>query len=412
MKVAVMGYGTVGSGVVEIINNRGKSLCGTRTDVELMVKYILDLRDFPGDVNKDKFIKDFNIISDDPEVEIVVETMGGVNPAFDFTSKCLKAGKHVVTSNKELVAEKGLELLRLAKENNVNFMFEASVGGGIPVIRPLAFCLAANEIKSVNGILNGTTNFILTKMISDNMSFDAALKIAQENGYAEKDPTADVEGHDACRKICILSSLAFGHHVYPKDVHCEGITKIMLEDVAYAASYDAVIKLIGTASKLDNGKIYITVSPAVVHKTSQLSCVDDVFNAVLVDGDATGEVVFYGKGAGKLPTASAVVADVIDCANHKDTHRLIDWGEELPDSIADYREIENEWYVRLKVKDAFDFVPVAREKLGDIHLLARSGAGTHEIAFITSSFTENKIRSIIENIDGADLKSLIRVAKC
>ena len=412
MNIAVMGYGTVGSGVVDIINRRGEKFCGKSCKEVLRVTHILDLRDFPEDANKDKFTKDFNEILNDETVKIVVETMGGTTPAFDFVSKCLLAGKHVVTSNKELVAEKGLELLNIAKENNVNFMFEASVGGGIPIIRPLSVCLAANEIRSINGILNGTTNFILTKMISDNMSFENALKIAQENGYAEKDPTADIEGHDACRKICILSSLVFGNHIYPKDVHCEGITKIMLEDVAYASSYDAVIKLIGTAEKLPDGKVYILVSPAVVRASSQLSKVSDVFNAILVDGDETDEVLFYGKGAGKFPTASAVVADVIDCANHTDDRRLINWGEEKPEFIADYREIKNEWYIRLHVNDSFQIVSSIKEELGDVHLLARSGAGTHEIAFITSSFSENEIKEKLRKVDGAEIKSLIRVAKC
>ena len=412
MNIAVMGYGTVGSGVVEIINKRGADLKGKSIDEELHVKYILDLRDFPGDVNENKFTKNFEDILNDDTVKIVVETMGGIKPAFDFTASCLKAGKHVVTSNKELVAEKGLELLGLARDNNVNFMFEASVGGGIPVIRPLSVCLAANKIQSINGILNGTTNFILTKMISDNMSFEAALKIAQDNGYAEKDPTADVEGHDACRKICILASLCYGHHVYPKDVHTEGITKIMLEDVAYAASYDAVIKLIGTASVLENGQIYILISPALVRTSSQLASVDDVFNAVLVDGDATGEVVFYGKGAGKLPTASAVVADVIDCGNHLNKRRLIDWKDELPGSIADYREIKNEYYIRLHVTDSFSELSEIKSVFGNIHLLARSGAGTHELAFVTEEFTENEVREKINTLNGAELKSLIRVAKC
>ncbi len=412
MNIAVMGYGTVGSGVVEIINKRGGLMEGTCAPNSLSVKYILDLRDFPGDANADKFTKDFNTILNDDSVKIVVETMGGINPAFDFCAASLKSGKHVVTSNKELVAEKGLELLALAKENNVNFMFEASVGGGIPILRPLSVCLAANEILSVNGILNGTTNFILTKMISDNMSFETALKIAQDNGYAEKDPTADVEGHDACRKICILAALSFGNHIYPKDVPCEGITNIMLEDVAYAASADAVIKLIGTASKLPDGKIYILVSPALVRKTSQLSKVDDVFNAVLVDGDSTGEVVFYGKGAGKLPTASAVVADVIDCANHTDARRLIGWEGEKADQIADYREIKNEYYIRLHVSDSFDKLADVKSAFGEINLLARSGAGTHELAFITQEYTENEVRAKLDSLSDIELKSLIRVAKC
>lgn len=411
MNIAVMGYGTVGSGVVEIINKRGREFCGKSTPEELRVKYILDLRSFPGDENADKFTTDFNTILNDDSVKIVVETMGGVNPAFDFTSACLKAGKSVVTSNKELVAEKGLSLLSLAQENNVNFLFEASVGGGIPIIRPLSVCLAANEINSVNGILNGTTNFILTKMISDNMSFETALKIAQDNGYAEKDPTADVEGHDACRKICILAALCFGHHIYPKDVHCEGITKITLEDVAYAASNDSVIKLIGTAEKLPDGRLYIIVSPAIVKNSGQLSSVDDVFNAISVNGSETGEVVFYGKGAGKLPTASAVVADVIDCANHQTERKLIGWEGEKPGCVADYREIKNEYYLRLNVSDSFEKLPEIKSVFGEIHLLARSGAGTHELAFVTGEFTENEIREKLSTLNDTELKSLIRVAK-
>ena len=412
INVAVMGYGTVGSGVVEIINKRGALMNGTCTPEGLAIKYILDRKEFPEDINADKFTSNIDDIIGDDTVKVVVETMGGVSPAFEFCSMALKAGKHVVTSNKELVAEKGLELLALAKESGVNFLFEASVGGGIPIIRPLSLCLAANEIQSVNGILNGTTNFILTKMISDNMSFETALKIAQDNGYAEKDPTADVEGYDACRKICILSALAFGHHIYPKDVHCEGITNVTLEDVAYASSADAVIKLIGTASKLDNGKVYIVVSPALVRKTSQLSNVNDVFNAILVDGDSVGEVVFYGKGAGKLPTASAVVADVIDCANHLNTRKLIGWDKPLKDQVADYKEIKNEYYIRLNVSDSFKDLADVKSAFGEINLLARSGAGTKELAFISSEYTENEVRAKIDSLKNVELKALIRVAKC
>lgn len=397
MNVAVMGYGTVGSGVVEIINKR---------DLGLDVKYILDLRDFPGDENASKFTKDFNDILTDDTVKIVVETMGGQTPAFDFVSKCLAAGKHVVTSNKELVAEKGLELITLAKENNVNFMFEASVGGGIPIIRPLTFCLKANKIRSVNGILNGTTNFILTKMIRENMSFADALKIAQDNGYAEKDPTADVEGHDACRKICILSALAFGNHVYPKNVHCEGITKIALEDVATVAKIGASIKLIGTAEDRGNGQLYIVVSPAIVMADSQLNSVSDVFNAVLVNGDATDEVLFFGKGAGKLPTASAVVADALDCMEHDVTRRPIFWGPEKPELIMDYKEIPNKYYIRLSgaSKEAINAAFAGADFL--------DAASSDDIAFISSEITENEARAKISAISGAELCSLIRVARC
>ncbi len=282
MKVAVMGYGTVGSGVAEVIETHAKSII-KRTDGEMLeVAKILDLRDFPDDKHADLFTKDFNDILNDPEIKVVAETMGGVNPAFDFTSKLLKAGKSVVTSNKELVAQKGLELLETAKANGVNYLFEASVGGGIPIIRPMAQCLAANNIEGIAGILNGTTNFILTKMIEDGMTFEDALKLAQDNGYAEKDPTADIEGFDACRKVCILASLAFGKHVYPNQVDTEGITNITLEDVSYIQSANGVIKLLGQIKYISDDKIAAFVSPAVVFNGSQLASVSGLFNAILV----------------------------------------------------------------------------------------------------------------------------------
>ena len=347
MNIAIMGYGTVGSGVAEVIKNNFDSIKKRTGDKELNVKYILDLRDFPGDENEDKLTKDFNDILNDESVKIVVETMGGVNPAFDFTMKLLAAGKSVVTSNKELVAQKGLELLEAAEKYQVNYLFEASVGGGIPIIRPMTQCLAANEIEGIAGILNGTTNFILTKMIKDNMAFEDALKLAQDNGYAEKDPTADIEGHDACRKVCILASLAFGKHVYPNQVATEGITKITLDDVDYVGQIGGVIKLLGQIRPQKDGKIVAFVSPAVVLNGSQLASVDDVFNAILVRGDAVGDVVFYGRGAGKLPTASAVVADVVDCAKHIERKKIFGWGAGSEDYVVDYTaNLKNKYYVR------------------------------------------------------------------
>ena len=409
MNIAVMGYGTVGSGVVEIINKRGGLMDGKCAPDALSVKYILDLRDFPGDVNADKFTKDFNDIVNDDSVKIVVETMGGINPAFDFCAASLKAGKHVVTSNKELVAEKGLELLALAKENNVNFMFEASVGGGIPILRPLSVCLAANEILSVNGILNGTTNFILTKMISDNMSFETALKIAQDNGYAEKDPTADVEGHDACRKICILASLCFGKHVYPESVYTEGITKITLDDVAYIGAFGGVIKLLGRAKRMDDGKISAIVSPAIVMDGSQLASVNDVFNAILVRGDATGDVVFYGKGAGKLPTASAVVADVIDCARNMDRKKPIGWGEAEENYVVDYRTSCLPLYIRAEVTDKANALQDVVATIGKVQVLEFSGCKSNELAFVTGAMPEGELVEKLNGISSISIKSLIRV---
>ena len=314
-EIAVMGHGVVGSGVMEVLISHKDSIA-KRAKEEVHVKHILDLREFPGLPYSGIFTKDFNRIVNDPQVKIVVEVMGGLEPAYTYVKACLENGKSVVTSNKELVAQKGAELLALAQKNNLNFLFEASVGGGIPIIRPISQCLAANEMTEIAGILNGTTNFILTKMIREGMAFDDALKLAQQLGYAERDPSADVEGIDACRKICILASLAYGTHVYPDSVHTEGITAITKEDVGYAGAWGGVIKLIGEVKKLENGRIHIQVAPMFISRESQLANVDDVFNGILVRGDATGDVVFYGKGAGKLPTASAVVADVVDALKH------------------------------------------------------------------------------------------------
>lgn len=394
MKVAVMGYGTVGSGVVEVIEAHSDIIPKRIGGDTLEVSRILDLRDFPNDPHADLFTKDFNDILNDEEIKIVAETMGGVNPAFDFTMKLLNAGKSVVTSNKELVAQKGLELLEAAQANGVNYLFEASVGGGIPIIRPLTQCLAANNIEGIAGILNGTTNFILTMMIEQGMSFEEALKIAQDKGYAEKDPTADVEGHDACRKVCILASLAFGKHVYPSQVETEGITSITLEDVSYIASANGVIKLLGQIKYISDDKIAAFVSPAVVYNGSQLASVKDVFNAILVRGDAVGDVCFYGPGAGKLPTASAVVADVIDCAKHTKRRKLFGWGAGDEDYVVDYKSsVEMPFYVRAKAEAS-----EITSRFSEVKFLARKGQPSDEVAFITDVMTENHLNEKLEGI--------------
>ena len=317
MKIGIMGFGVVGGGVGEIIAGSPDGL-KARSGEKVEIGKILDLRDFP-DSPFQCFTKDFNDILQDDEIEIVAEVMGGTKPAYEFTKRLLLAGKHVVTSNKELVAKHGTELLQIAKEKNVNYLFEASVGGGIPIIRPLYSSLSANELTDVLGILNGTTNYILTQMIKAGESFADALKGAQEKGYAEKDPTADVEGHDACRKTAILASLAFGKYVDSDEIETEGITKITLRDVAYADALGGVIKLIGMASKAENG-VYARVCPAILKKEHPLAGIDDVFNGIMVKGDAIGDVMFYGRGAGSLPTASAVVSDIIDIVKHKDKH--------------------------------------------------------------------------------------------
>ena len=344
INVAIMGHGVVGSGTAEIlINHPERAEKAAHTAVN--VKYILDLRDFPGLSYSDKFVKDFNIILNDDSVKVVAEVMGGINPAYDFVKKCLEKGKSVVTSNKELVAAKGAELLKIAAENNANFLFEASVGGGIPVLRPISQCLAANEITEISGILNGTTNYILNKMIVENMDFDSALALAQKKGFAEKNPAADIEGHDACRKICILAALAFGKHVYPEQVKTEGITDITLDDAEYADSFGCTIKLIGHAKRLGNGKITASVRPTLVSRDCILSDVNGVFNAIMIKGDETGNVMFYGKGAGKEATASAVVADILDCVKHIDTRKYVSWEE----GSADYVDNCSDEPVRLFV---------------------------------------------------------------
>lgn len=409
MYVAVMGYGVVGSGVVELFGKNHDSIVRRSTQSEMEIRYILDLRDFPGDPNEKKFIKDFNMILQDKEVKIVVETMGGLHPAFEYVLACLKAGKSVVTSNKELVAAKGYELLQAAEENNVNFLFEASVGGGIPIIRPISQCLAANEIDEIAGILNGTTNFILTRMIEDQMSFEDALHLAQENGYAEKDPTADIEGIDACRKICILASLAFGKHVYPDGVYTEGITKIHLRDVEYIRAWGGVIKLLGRAKRLDDGRISAMVSPAVVKRHSQLAGVDDVFNAILVRGDAIGDVVFYGRGAGKMPTASAVVADVIDCAKHLKRKKLFGWGNSEEGYVADYRDMQTALYVRAQAGQPEAAVQAARDAFGDVTLLHCEDAPEDEIAFMTPWDTERALQAKLAGLSEIAPQYVIRI---
>ncbi len=407
MNVAILGFGVVGSGVAEVITKNSETILKS-SDVSLKVTRILDIRDFENNEFQSLMTKNFDDILSDDTIDIVVETMGGVNPAFEFVSKCLKKGKHVVSSNKELVATRGFELLQTARENNVNFLFEASVGGGIPIIRPISRCLAGNRISEIAGILNGTSNFILTKMIVDGMSFQDALRLAQEKGYAEKDPTADVEGLDAMRKICILASLAFGNHVYPDGVYTEGISKITLEDVAYAASYNSVIKLIARTKKLDNEKILVMVSPCLVSNESMLSGVGGVFNACLVRGDATGDVLMYGKGAGKLATASAVVGDVIDCAVNDDKRKFFGWDDARENSLADYLDAPTALYVRASCQDKAKIDEINNIS-GGVEFLSRENQPENEIAFVTSVMPEREIREIIDGL-GLEITSCIRIA--
>ena len=398
---AIMGHGVVGSGVAEILLGHSQRM-RERIKEDITVKYILDIREFDSLPYSNLFTKNFDDILNDSEVKIVAEVMGGVNPAYEFTKKCLLAGKSVVSSNKELVAAKGDELLRIAEENNVNYLFEASVGGGIPIIRPMAQCLAANEINSVAGILNGTTNFILNKMIMDNMDFDSALKLAQDLGYAEKDPTADIEGHDACRKICILASLAFGHHVFPNEISTKGITDITLDDIEYANGFNCVIKLIGKAQRLSNGKITASVRPTLVSRENMLSGVNGVFNAVMVNGDQTGDVLFYGKGAGKEATASAVVADMLDCAKHIKAKKYFGWSEPLEGFVTESNE-PAQFYVYAASSD-YDALKASFEELFGNKITNIKNAIKGEIAFMTDTMLEDDLLKLTEKLKADNIK--------
>ena len=401
ISVAIMGHGTVGSGVAEILTTHKQKLFKAVGE-ELYVKHILDLREFPDSPLADRFTKNFEDIVNDIEVRVVVEVMGGTNPAYDFVKRCLQAGKSVVTSNKELVAKHGAELLAVAKENNANFLFEASVGGGIPIIRPLSQCLVANEVDEIAGILNGTTNFIFGKMINDNMDFSDALKLAQDLGYAERNPEADIEGHDACRKICILASLAFGKHIYPDNVYTKGISEITLDDVKYADSLNYVIKLIGDVNKTEDGKLDIMVAPMLLSKDCILSDINDVFNGILVKGDCTGDVMFYGKGAGKLPTASAVVADVVDCAKHLKARKRIFWTDSDGSQVASYKDSKTAMYIRVAGKGE-----MAQSLFPDSEIMKADGNTvlmTQEYKF---GEIEEKIAKLNEN--GEKVLSAIRI---
>lgn len=383
-KVAVLGCGIVGTGIVEILSGNPDGIAKNLGE-EVELKYVLEKRDCSGESFADKVVDDINIILDDPEVSIVAECIGGIGVAYDFIKKCLLAGKSVVTCNKHLVAEKGLELLAIAKEKGCSFVFEASVGGGIPIIRPLTNCLAGNRINEVFGIINGTTNYILTQMAQCGQSFDEALADAQRLGYAEADPAADVEGIDACRKICIMADLCFGHNIPPAKVKTQGITCVSGIDSAFAEDFGCAIKLLGHTIRGEDGKVTTFVAPHLVPMSALLANVNGVMNAVVVRGDSVGECLFYGAGAGRYPTASAMVGDIMDCVRHSEGCRYIDWGEEKPDMQADSDALPSRWYVRFK-GDALEAQKVRgdekaaitdvmsayelREKLGEENILS------------------------------------------
>ena len=392
MNIAVLGYGTVGSGVAEVLTTNRETIT-KRAGEAIDVKYVLDLRDFPGDPIQEKIVHDYQVILDDPEIKIIVEVMGGVEPAYTFVKKALQAGKSVSTSNKELVAKHGAELLALANEKNVNFLFEASVGGGIPIIRPLNQSLTADEIDEITGILNGTTNYMLTKMDTAGADYDTVLKEAQDRGYAERHPEADVEGYDACRKIAILTSLAYGMQVDYEDIHTEGITHITETDFKYAKVMNMGIKLLGT-SRREEGGLFALVAPMMIAHDHPLYSVNDVFNAILVKGNALGDVMFYGKGAGKLPTASAVVSDVVDEVKHMGTHIMTIWQPQKL-HLVEYTLYKSRFFVRAKngTEDK------ARALFGDIAICHAEGVDG-EYGFVTEPMTVGDFEEKKSQLDG------------
>ena len=401
INVAVLGYGTVGSGVVEVINTNHESI-NKRAGQEINVKYVLDLRDFPGDPVEKILVHDYEQIVNDPEVDIVVEVMGGVEPAYTFVKKALLAGKNVCTSNKALVADKGRELMDIAREKSINFLFEASCGGGIPIIRVINSSLTGDEIDEVTGILNGTTNYMLYKMSTEGCEFDTVLKEAQQKGYAEADPTADVEGYDACRKIAILSSLAYSEYFDYKDIYTEGITKITPEDMEYAAKLGRTIKLLGTSRRNADGICYAMVAPFLIGRDSPLYSVNDVFNAVFVHGNMLGDAMFYGSGAGKLPTASAVVGDIVDAAKHLHTNIFTNWNS-TPAKLRPLDQVSGRFFVRVKKEAAEE----AKEVFENAEMICLDQL-PEECAFITTDMTQGEFCAKAEKL-GDKVLAKIRV---
>lgn len=382
IQVAIMGYGTIGSGVAEVLEQNREKIAEAVGE-EVALKYVLDLRDFPDSPVADKIIHDFKVIEEDPEVSIVVETMGGLNPSYPFVKACLLAGKNVTTSNKALVAAYGTELLEIAREKSVNFMFEASVGGGIPIIRPLYRCLNGEKIEEITGILNGTTNYILTKMDKCGATFESALKEAQDLGYAERNPEADVEGHDTCRKIAILTAMATGHEVNYEDIYTEGITKITDVDFRYAEKMGASVKLFGT-SQIDGDKVHAWVAPVMIGKDHPLYMLSDVFNGILVEGNMLGTSMYYGSGAGKLPTASAVVADIIEEAQNLKSNVRLGWDAKRLE-IEPMLSSRHRYFVRVAGTLA-DKEKTVEEAFGEVEKIVLDRTG--EFAFVTDEMPE------------------------
>jgi homoserine dehydrogenase len=404
INIAVLGYGTVGSGVVEVIRTN-QELINKRAGQDINIKYVLDLRDFPGDPVESILVHDYDVILKDEDVKVVVEVMGGVNPAYNFVKSALLAGKSVCTSNKELVAKHGAELLEIARNNNINFFFEASVGGGIPIIRPLIQSITADDIMEISGILNGTTNFILTKMDKEGSGFDDVLKEAQDLGYAERNPAADVEGFDACRKIAILSSLACGAQVDFEDIYTEGITKITDVDFKYAKKLDVSIKLIGSSKKVDGGYCAM-VAPKMLSNEHPLAGVNGVMNAIFVKGNVLGDVMFYGAGAGKLPTASAVVSDVVEAVKYIDSNVVTIWDTNKA-TLVKAEEVASRFFVRIS-GDASERLAEVTKAFGKGEVVTVDGV-TGEFAYVTEAITEKEYATAAAGLDG--IISMIRYEK-
>lgn len=397
VSIAVLGYGTVGSGVVEVIRTN-QEIVNKKAGDQVNIKYVLDLREFEGDPIQKILVHDYEVILNDKDVKVVVEVMGGVEPAHTFVKQALENGKSVCTSNKEMVAKHGAELIQIAKENNVNFLYEASVGGGIPIIRPLISSLTCDDITEVSGILNGTTNYILTKMRDEGADFADVLREAQEKGYAERNPEADIEGYDACRKIAILTSLVCGQQVNYEDIHTEGITKITQEDFLYAKSLKGSIKLLGTYQRIE-GKVYVMVAPMIVSEKHPLYHVNDVFNAVFVHGNMLDDAMFYGRGAGKLPTASAVVSDVVDEVKHMGKNIMQIW--ELGKlELGSFDDWKHRFLIRIRAEDIDDVdMEDVKGAFGDVLYVNAPGI-KNEAAFITKPISEGEFREGIEKFDG------------
>ncbi len=411
MDVAIIGYGVVGSGVAEVIRKNSQSIA-SRAGEQIRVKKILDIRDIAEGPDKELLTKNAEDIFNDPDIRVVVETIGGTRFAHEYTKRAFSAKKHVVTSNKELVAAHGPELLQMAAENGVNYLFEASVGGGIPIIKPLSQCLAANIINGITGILNGTTNYILSQMRREGRDFDDALKGAQENGYAEADPTADIEGHDACRKIAILSSIAYNEFVDYRNIYTEGISKLSLADMQYAQAMDSVIKLVAV-SRREGDSIFARVSPAIISRNHPLSNVEDVFNAIVVKGDAIGDAMFYGRGAGKLPTASAVVADIIDIAKSGDTCGCNRWIRKDYDNMVAIGDSKTRYFVRVAVRNSSEAARFIEKTFVQVEYVSTGSKElSGELAFITPNEKESKLSEWVEALKGiGSIKEVISIIR-